>query len=476
MSGERVFGPSPRGLGALLATLACVASGGVSGAAWADDTHYQDYLVGSRSVGLGGAFAAISDDPSGIFYNPAGIVDARHTSVQLSTNLYGFEVSDSLFAAVGRVADLDTAFTDLNIIPASASFTTIIEADADGRPTSSYGLGVFVPAYRSVNVVSLTEIPEARELGGCTQVSYQRSTLDRTFLAGGSLAHRIDDTWRFGISGILAYRSLRDREETSCFTGLGDEQPSFATAESNLDLGVASLLFSAGLKADLGGGFSLGLTVTTPSITAFDFADVRVRRGNADAETGRTEFLLRELLDLRANSRFGTQVRLGAAYAVPRRVTLAWDVTFHAPVKYRLFAVPAEEQDVRQALTLVSEVERRMVLNTNLGAEYLLTRSISIAGGLFTNFSSAPRIPGDIGDVFTQDYLPFINSFGGTLVAGFFSEYTLTRVGVMMSYGEGTDVVPRSAALQVLDGTSEFVKVPLSQAFAFLFVSSTFRY
>ena len=50
----------------------------------ADDTHYQDYPLGGRAVGLGGAFVALGDDPSGIMYNPAGIVDATKTSVQIS--------------------------------------------------------------------------------------------------------------------------------------------------------------------------------------------------------------------------------------------------------------------------------------------------------------------------------------------------------------------------------------------------------
>jgi len=63
----------------------------VSATAAADDTHYQDFIVGSRAVGLGGAFCAIGDDPSGLYYNPAGIAEIRHTTLQISASLYGFE-------------------------------------------------------------------------------------------------------------------------------------------------------------------------------------------------------------------------------------------------------------------------------------------------------------------------------------------------------------------------------------------------
>ena len=61
----------------------------LAGPARADDTHYHDYPIGGRAVGLGGAFVALASDPSGLYYNPAGIVDSRHHSVQISTNLYG---------------------------------------------------------------------------------------------------------------------------------------------------------------------------------------------------------------------------------------------------------------------------------------------------------------------------------------------------------------------------------------------------
>ena len=100
-----------------------------------------------------------------------------------------------------------------------------------------------------------------------------------------------------------------------------------------------------------------------------------------------------------------------------------------------------------------------------------------MAGGFYSNFSSAPDIPGDQGDTFPADRLPHIDTYGGSLVLGFFGgTHTLTRVGLTMSYGEGNDVVPRFAGLGTVGGETEFVKADVSQLFAFLFVSSTFRY
>ena len=58
--------------------------------AHADDHHYQNYLVGERAVGLGGAFSAIANDSSGVFYNPAGLTTVAYSSINLQAAIYGF--------------------------------------------------------------------------------------------------------------------------------------------------------------------------------------------------------------------------------------------------------------------------------------------------------------------------------------------------------------------------------------------------
>ncbi len=455
--------------------LSCVALA-ASAVAHADDTHYQDYPLGGRAVGLGGAYAAIADDPSGIFFNPAGIVNARRGSVQISTNLYGLEIDDSFFSAFEHLSDFNNVATELNVIPTSASFTSVIEEDKKGRPITAYGFGSFVPSYRSFNSRSLTELPSDQDLSGCHSLAYSRNLVDRTFLFGGAMAHRMSDVWSFGVSGFLSYRTLNDQEETSCFTET-DGGTVFASGETNLRLAVAALLISLGIQAELGNGFTLGATVTSPTIRAFDFADVTLRQTSADPNTGASSFDLDELRDLRANTRLGTAFRIGGAYVVPRKVTLAADLTLNTAARYSLFQVPRSDRKVLDALTIVSDVERRFTANFNLGVEWLVIDPFSIAAGFFTNFSSAPAIPGAPGDTFVSDRLPHLDTFGGALVLGFFGgSFTLTRIGLTMSYGQGTDVVPRFAGLGALGRRTEFVKADVSQLFAFLFVSSTFRY
>ena len=53
------------------------------GTALADQFHYNNVLVGTRSVGMGGAFGAVSDDASGVYYNPAAPWDIPEAEAEL---------------------------------------------------------------------------------------------------------------------------------------------------------------------------------------------------------------------------------------------------------------------------------------------------------------------------------------------------------------------------------------------------------
>ena len=62
------------------------------GSLLADDLHYNNVLIGDRASGLAGAYTAISDDASGLFYNPAGIVYTENLQLSASANaLYSTE-------------------------------------------------------------------------------------------------------------------------------------------------------------------------------------------------------------------------------------------------------------------------------------------------------------------------------------------------------------------------------------------------
>src|SRR3989338_11529459 len=57
---------------------------------FADEYHYNNIIIGDRASGMGGAYTAISDDASGCYYNPAGLIFASGRSLSASANVYNY--------------------------------------------------------------------------------------------------------------------------------------------------------------------------------------------------------------------------------------------------------------------------------------------------------------------------------------------------------------------------------------------------
>lgn len=443
----------------------------------ADDTAYRAYPLGGQAVTLGGAFTALGSDPSGLFYNPAGLVDIQQGSVQVGTNLYGIEVQGGITDAFDAVVDVERVASSLEVIPAAASGINVLERDASGRPTTVYSIGSFVTASRNSQTSVINQLSPSERFSGCARLAYERTLSDRRFLFGGGLAHRLGDEWSVGFSGFLVYRTLRDREEITCSDdGAGLDGPAFSTADTRVNADVFSLQLNFAAKRRFTGGWLVGAVLSTPSIRARGQAGVRVRRSQALPQGGRTTFLLRELEELRADTKEGLAARVGVAKIWSKEATVALDLSFHAPVSYDVVEIPSTERAVREALTLTTAVERRATFNLSLGGEYLFTPKFSLGGGLFTNLASTPDIVGEAGQGFDTDRLAHVNELGLTLMGGIFTENNLTRLGFLLSYGGGSDVVPRYAGLGAVGGRTQYVKTDLQEAAIFFMLSNTTRY
>jgi long-chain fatty acid transport protein len=69
----------------------------------ADEFHYNNMLIGDRATGMGGAYAGVSDDPSGLYYNPAGIVYTTGRNLaSLGSYFDRTKKYDSVIDLVGR--------------------------------------------------------------------------------------------------------------------------------------------------------------------------------------------------------------------------------------------------------------------------------------------------------------------------------------------------------------------------------------
>lgn len=430
----------------------------------ADDTHYQDIVVGGRALTLGGAYTALSNDSSGLYYNPAGLVDVGYADAQISTSLYGFERVrlDNRPAGPG-VPSLDTAFTDLVVIPAAAGFADSIgERDANGLARHAYGATIIVPSYRSASPGSGSGDGTDQDAG----VTYRHRVTDRSIWAGLGYAYRLNDILSFGVSAFYVLRTVNDSEQLT--NGANGDSVPFQTITSDVSFASGSIVAVGGAKLRLPYHWTMGASISTPSVRVNSSGSIQTVRVTSDPTNGVSSVARTQLDGLRSNAREAARLRVGVARSTDFW-TISADVTAHAPVGYQLVDVPA---DVRARLPFTVGIDRKAIVNFNVGAEIMPLSWLSLAGGFYTDFSSARRLPANP----TVDAPPRVNLLGGTFGIGYVREHLVTRLGALYSAGNGKDVLPTSDLSRLADGSQTFETRRYSQSFFYVFLSTEFRF
>ncbi len=435
--------------------------------ALADDQHYQDFIVGDEAVSLGGAYTAIASDPSGGWYNPAGIVDVRDTSLSLSANLYGIQNNET---GKSPLLDPEEAISKLSVIPSSAGFVQALGRTGwHGKRPYAFGVSLVVPSYRKFSISEEGAFTDPNL--GLVYSGYTRNFTDSTLWAGLQGALRLGASFSIGGALYVVHRSVQDSASSYVATGTdAGEFTTFRSAVTELDFSNDSLVAVLGIKWQWFHGFYFGAMVRSPSVPIYSNGTMRFARARA-TPSGDASFLpTPDQLKVKSETRSWGEARVGVAYVIPDLIKIAADLSAHMPVSYSLVSV--EDPVAKAALLLPSDVERTMVINGNLGVEVTIANLVTIGAGGFTNFSSVPSIPSQV----DKPYPAHVNMYGGTLAVGFSSKHTLTRIGMMYSRGSGQDVHAVNDPAQLENDVQGFLRVPLTQSYFYFFLSSTFRY
>ena len=443
----------------------------------ASDTNYQSYVTGGRAAGLGGAFTALGNDPTGLLYNPAGLVDDLHTDISVSANLYGFERtarSDTPPSPFPDLRNIGQAASELVIIPSTSGVLRTFQKDPAGTGyLNALAAGVMVPSYRS----SLEAVKTADPTGRA--VDYRRTVDDRLLMPGLGYARKLSERFRVGISTFFVLRTV-DANENIVSSQESEGQPAaFRYADSTLSLSAGSLWWVFGVKCLVSDRFHLGLSFAPPSLPVFSSTSLRYYRGGVDPAPAEgqpgSEFKPVVATNLPSSYVVPATLRFGMVYMTKRAFTIAADVSLHFPVSYDLIRAPTP--DVEAVLSTATRVDRLTVANINLGAEWLFLPNVSLSAGFFTDFSSSPSLAGpSFSGPLERQRLANIDYYGFTAALGLYSAFTLTRIGALYSFGKGYDVVTRDDFGRLLQSQNQFERVPQAKSLLYIFVSSTVRF
>ncbi|HEX4381889.1 MAG TPA: thiamine phosphate synthase [Myxococcales bacterium] len=437
----------------------------------ADDSRYQDYPVGSRAMALGGAFVALSDDPSGLYYNPAGICDTRKLNVNVSASLYGYEQQTRGSIKLGNGSFTLGNLAQVNVIPGEAGILKGVgKLDERGTPFA-YGVDVTVPQFRNYGTDATTP--------------FQTHTLvsDRTFNLAAGIGFRATDTLNLGAAVQYQLRLFTTTEDAlNVSSSAPDPTVGVYHASANFESGSAVLLVGAKYRLAAGRilpddewifGASLGL----PGVPLNNSGQVSVQDVVADpnAAAGSRTTVNIHTSSVSSTTAIPAMMRIGAAWIRPHRWTLSGQITGHLPAHYERFDL-GSQPELSQRLRIQDHIDRNAVVDFNLGGEYLLNAEYSLAAGLFTSRTGAPsyKLNADGSLAADSSQLPRVSLYGLTSTLGLIGQHAISRIGVIASYGTGQDAIPNDPT-GIVDPTG-YRPAEVKQFFLYVYLASTFRY
>ena len=448
--------------------------------AFGADNNYQDFLVGGRAIGLGGAFTASANDVTSLLYNPAGLSFVEATSAQLSTSLYGIErgsledFSSVLFDDYGNIrVDL----SDVTVVPSSAGAVRTL-GRTDWGTNHSLAFGLLVPSYRTSSLSSRTG-----DGTGDQSSSYIRRTTDRELWSAVGYGLEINPTFRVGVSGYYIFRSMVDTEEASISENFANDASlrRFALTSSEVTVSSGSLLFGLGLHWEPIKNLRLGLFASTPSTAVHSDGAIRTVRSGANvgcpSETpcADSELVLKPFFQERDVSNLGSgfgiapMLRLGFAYEKPKWFLIAADVVHYRDIEYALLRDSENESVPNNFVPFSNSIVREAVTNFHLGAEYWILPDVTVSLGAFSNRSTAP----DVSNQPVADALAQINMYGLSFSTSYTDGRSTTWIGAMYSYGLGEDVISTNVLDQALDAQVRFERIELSRSYIYFFLASS---
>ncbi len=381
-----------------------------AGTASADDYHYRNFVIGDRASGMGGAYTAVSDDVSGLFYNPAGIMYSTGTNLSASVNTY-YDQSKKYSGVIGgREWKRDSTA----LLP---NFFGVIQ------PVRKYKIGLSYAVPDSANEDQDQTFYGISSSVQSYTVNFNNS--DNTYLFGPSIAAELSKDFSVGMT--LYFQERRSQtilNQLVQHTAGYEWTNTYYESNENGLRPVLGVLWSPASK--LAVGVSVAKTLIYESGTTYQFtcSDTVIDGSGCDKDIYRLD----QFSDKKR--KYPLQTGLGLAYFPSSALILSLDVSNNAKVTDENFG------------------DKEAVMNVAVGSEYYLNKNWAVRGGLFTNLSSAPAFQLGV----TSDAEERTDIYGVSLSASHFTQNASVTLGTTITSGKGKAQI-------TTDTTTQDVKV-----------------
>ncbi|MBA4422991.1 MAG: hypothetical protein C0390_07790 [Syntrophus sp. (in: bacteria)] len=421
-----------RHLTAACLILACLLN---AATARSDEFHYNNMIIGERASGMGGAFTALANDASGMYYNPAGIVHAQAKSLSASVNAY-YSLSKE-YRGVIAGSDLKRNY--------SAIVPNFFGVQQPVGPVS-LGFSYSVPEHAFENMdetfIDLPTTQEAQQRFGNPNLRIARyvlnlNTEDSINEFGPSVAIKVSETLSLGLTLYVHKRDYLFIQNELLRLSNGRDQWSNYYIKIR-EWGTRPIL---GLLWKPSERFSFGAALSRTFVVDSDVAYQETYHSTLD----NPPVLNNQRITSTDKRMYPWQCRLGVAYRINPSWLVSGDAALYPGFSYDMVG---------------TRVERESVVNIALGTEYSPWKDWIFRGGVFTNRSNSPDITAD-----TKSGAEKIDMYGITGSITFRIMQSSITVGGNYGQGSGTAHI-----------TSDQIAQDVSARTWNVFIASTYLY
>ncbi|MCB1190421.1 MAG: outer membrane protein transport protein [Leptospiraceae bacterium] len=367
----------------------------------ADDHHSIKGFYGERAAGMGGAFAGISDDPSGMFYNPAG----------LSFMQYDFLTTSSLYYKNTKETYTEADGIDKDYVRASSVISPNFIGSVKSYGKIKFGFSVINNENDKFDQEDELSNPINSPSVKLFRVNYNETTL--SYLFGPSIAYSINDRFSIGLSLLGFY----DNSKVSYKILKGYKNSDYRNQSTDIFRDTRGVIPIVGIQKMIGDYLSWGTSIRKPfavikrgktssvytnnQTTSTDL--VSITSGNEERIGGNTgansvtpsNYNFTGKSPLSASIPEPVEIRTGFGLFPSRYVAFSFDLIYTGSYKkpanlyvidpfQKMIGIPLERE--------YKELCTRETLNYAFGFEYFITEKLIIRLGHFTNQSNSKRL------------------------------------------------------------------------------------
>lgn len=383
----------------------------VCGAAWADQNHYTNMLIGDRATGLGGAYTAVSDDTSGLYYNPAGVVYSSGRNLSASVNAF-YNLTKEYDNVIGGYGWKRKSSA---LLP---NFFGIIQ------PVDKYKIGLSYAVPDSVQEDQdqvFTNFPSATAGVTVTRYIINFNNDDSTYNFGPSFAVELVKDLSIGATLYIHHR--RNQMITNQIISLDTGETQWESSYYQIiERGYRPVLgFMWAPIEKLSVGLSIAKTILYGTSV----------QSQATAMTlgGITPGTTFNALGVTENKKYPLQVRGGIAFFPSGSTLITLDGIYSSKLADPVFG------------------NKVSVLNGALGAEYYFSKNWAVRGGIYTDMANTPEVKTGY-----QDQQENADLYGITASVSNFTRNTSVTLGMNIVSGSGkAQLVPSTDSIQNLN-------------------------